>query len=117
VSKNTVKYHQCRQTPFPVWGTKNLTAESLLSTRHLRFEFEGANFIRPAPLVTRLFSQSLPPPRGRLLQSYQLTSSVQEFFEKIFDAVYLKKSGFCSGFNKFCPLQRGGAKAQRFRHE
>jgi hypothetical protein len=40
--------------------------------------FEGAKFIRLAPVVNRLFGQSLLPPRGRLFKIYQRPPKSQE---------------------------------------
>jgi hypothetical protein len=42
--------------------------------------FEGAKFIRLAPVVNRLLGQSLLPPRGRLLKIYQRPPKPQENF-------------------------------------
>jgi hypothetical protein len=41
--------------------------------------FEGAKFIRLAPVVNRLFGQFLPP-RGRLVKIYQRPPKSQEIF-------------------------------------
>jgi hypothetical protein len=79
--QNTKKNHtKTRPVSIPIQGTKNLRAESFLSTRHLSSSIEGANYIKTAPHVNRLFSQSLPPLRGRLLKDYQSPSRVQEIF-------------------------------------
>jgi hypothetical protein len=42
--------------------------------------FEGAKFIKLAPVVNRLLGQSLLPPRGRLLKIYQRPPKPQENF-------------------------------------
>jgi hypothetical protein len=42
--------------------------------------FEGAKLIRLAPVVNRLFGQSLLPPRGRPVRTYQRPPKPQENF-------------------------------------
>jgi hypothetical protein len=48
--------------------------------------FEGAKIIRLAPVVNRLLSQSLLPPRGRLLKIYQHPPKSQEISLLFFTA-------------------------------
>ena len=67
-----------RPVLFPILGTKKPERRTSLTTRHLRFEFEGAKFINLAPFVNWPFSHPIASRRAD--ESISNETSCKSFF-------------------------------------